>query len=337
MTLNNLYKLLNEKELKIVIIGHKNPDGDAVGSSLALYHYLFLKKHQVHCMMPDALPPSIKWLLGAERILDYSTQKSRCRKYLREADCIFCLDFNSLSRTEGMQDDLRKANAAKFMIDHHPNPAVDEFDFVWSDTEASATAELVFRFIEQAGDKELINKHIAEALFTGVMTDTGSFAHGCKRSSPFEITAFLITKGLDVTRVHDLVYNSKSESQLKLLGHALYNCLTVIPDYRTAYIALDSDDLQRFSYKKGDTEGLVNYALSLENVIFAVMLVQREDLIRLSFRSKGDFAVNDIARKYFEGGGHKNAAGGNSYKSMDETITEFLDILENYAEELRND
>jgi len=333
---NDLTQDVHQGGKNIVIVSHQNPDGDAIGSSLGLMHYLLKKKHLVQAIMPGASPDFLQWLPGSDSIVLYDKKSKQARRLIKEAEYIFCLDFNEMSRTDKMGHYLKEATGKKIMIDHHPFPKLDQFDIVFSNTEVSSTCELVYQFIDNLGDKDLINKDIAEALYTGIMTDTGSFSYSCKHEGPFLITAELIKAGLDVRKVNDLVYNTNTEMKIRLLGHALNSCLTVLPDYRTAYIALDADDLQRYDYQPGDTEGLVNYALSIKGVIFAALFSYRKDLIRISFRSKNDFAVNEFAGKHFEGGGHRNAAGGNSFLSMDETLSKFLNLLDEYATQLRD-
>lgn len=252
---------------------------------------------------------------------------------LLKADIIFCLDFNSLKRINRLGPTVEASKAIKILIDHHLDP--DEFvDFSYASTDAAATAELIYEFVVKLGDRELIDQSIAENLYAGIMTDTGQFKYKNTTQNVHYVTANLMELGCDVSRVGSLIYDTNSYSRLKFLGFALSQRLTFLKDYKTAYIAINAYDLKRFNSQTGDTEGLVNYALSLDNVVLGVLITEREDEIKLSLRSKGDFSVNELAKKHFNGGGHKNAAGGSSDLSFDEAIRKFENILEEYREEL---
>jgi phosphoesterase RecJ-like protein len=251
---------------------------------------------------------------------------------IEAADLIFCLDYNALNRIDKMEEPVRFAKGFKVLIDHHPNPKENEFQLIFSTTLASSTAELVYRFAEQIGLKHLINKDAAECLYTGIITDTGSFSYSCNAATTYQIMVELIEKGIDAENLHRLIYDNFSESRLRLLGHALSRKMLIIPELHTAIIALSKQDLTDFKYKTGDSEGIVNYPLTIKEINMAILLTERENLIRISFRSKGKFAVNQIASKYFEGGGHLNAAGANSYLSMEETISKIKTILAEFKD-----
>jgi phosphoesterase RecJ-like protein len=238
-----------------------------------------------------------------------------------------------MHRAGDMKMILEQFIGTKILIDHHLEPS-KEFDFLYSTNKTSSTAELVYDLIEEAGDKNLINKPLAEALYVGLMTDTGSFSYACNHPNTFHIAGNLINAGVDGERIHRLVYDTFSEDRLNLLGFCLSDRLTVRADLGIAYIYLTSADLKRFNYQVGDTEGVVNYALSIDSVNVAVLLTERDKLIRMSFRSKSDFSVNDFARKYFDGGGHQKAAGGNSSESMKITIEKMIKSFENHKDEL---
>lgn len=313
-----------------MVTSHHNPDGDAIGSILALAGLLKKLGKNAIPMVPNNYPGFLKWMPGHDAIAVYKTDPQNCQAEIAQAQLIFCLDYNSLSRTGEMQEALKSASGKKILVDHHLEPSLDEFDLNFSWVEISSTAELVYQLIEGCGWGNLIDPGIATALFVGIMTDTGSFSYSCNYPETFEITASLIRTGIDVQDIHRKVYDTYSENRLRLLGYCLKEKLTIIPELNTAYIALTRDELNRFHYQVGDTEGVVNYALSIENINLAVMLTERKDRIRLSFRSKGDFSVNQLAKDHFNGGGHRNAAGGDSFATIEETIDRLKQVLEQY-------
>tara|TARA_R110002167_G_scaffold58047_4_gene164788 strand:+ start:99 stop:1211 length:1113 start_codon:yes stop_codon:yes gene_type:complete len=320
-------KLLSEPQ-KIVIIPHKNPDGDAIGSTLGLWHYLILKGHQATVVVPNDYPKFLKWMPGNEQILNFERQNTQAREKLTEADIIFTLDFNHLGRTGQMESILEQSTARFIMIDHHQAPA-DYAEFMFSDVHKSSTCEMVYDFIQLMQDGSLVNSDMANCLYTGIMTDTGSFKYPSTTSMTHRVVADLIDKGAESTKIHHKIYDTNSPSQLHLLGCALNN-MVILEEFKTAYITLSQEELDTFKHEKGDTEGFVNYGLTLDGIIFAVIFIENreEGIIKISLRSVGDFSVNEFARKYFEGGGHTNAAGGKSDVSMEETINRFLKYLE---------
>jgi len=324
---------INSEKKRIVLTSHKNPDGDAIGSSLAMMHYLAQKGHEVVVVIPNEIPSFISWLSGNESIIVYDNNKVKADVKILEAELLFALDYNAFHRTGTMQTILEESKAIKILIDHHLNPAV-EFDFIYSITEASSTSELVYGLIAENNDLHFLNKTIAENIYVGIVTDTGSFSYSCNKPETYEITKNLMLTGIDAELIHRKVYDTFSEERLRLLGYSLTEGLTVLKEYRTAYIVLSKDVLERFKYQAGDTEGIVNYALSIDIVNFAVLFTERDGLIRISFRSKKGFQVNEFAKQHFDGGGHANAAGGNSYVSMNETINNFNTCLENYKNDL---
>lgn len=324
-----------EHAANIIITSHYNPDGDAVGSSMALYHVLKQIHENVTVVLPNRYPDFLKWIAASDQAVIFDQNpEEEMRKLFSKSSLIFCLDYNGLSRVNKMEELLREATATKVLIDHHPNPAEKDFDFLLSKTSASSTAELVYEFLAALNLEHLINREAAEALYTGIVTDTGSFSFACNNPQTYLITADLIERGLDAEHVHRLIYDNYSESRLRLMGYAFDKKLIMLPEYRTAIIWFSKAELEQFNHKTGDTEGLVNYPLSIKEINMSVFLTERDGLIRLSFRSKGDFAVNRIAHEYFDGGGHKNAAGGNSYKTMEETIEKIKSILPLYQHEL---
>lgn len=321
---------------KIVIITHWSPDGDAMGSSLGLYNYLIQKKHKVTVITPNDYPYFLAWMPGNKQVIDYSVKSSPAKKAIAKADVIFCLDFNSLKRIDAVGDEVTKAKkAVKFIIDHHLQP--DDFaDYMLHTIEASSTCELVYDFINMMGDKKLLNKAIANCLYTGIMTDTGSFRFPSTNSKTHRIIADLIEAGADNSEIHNRVYDENTEDKIKLLGYCLAEKLTVLQECSTAFFNLRDDELKRFNYKKGDTEGVVNYALSIKGIRFAVFFVERDAEVKISFRSKGSFNVNLFARKHFNGGGHANAAGGVSDLTLDETVIKFISLLPDYKTKLNS-
>lgn len=325
--------LLKQKK-KILITSHANPDGDAVGSSLALYLFLKAMGHDVYSMVPNNFPDFLSWLPGSKKMLVYDKEPEYCNSLMNSCDVLFSLDYNSPSRLGTAAEYFESSQATKILIDHHIDPQVAAYDILFSKTAISSTCELIYDFLA-ALNENLINQEMAEGIYVGIMTDTGSFSYNCNFSATFQIVSKLIEKGIDTNKINRLVYANNSESRLRLLGYSLAEKLTLIPEYHTAYISLTKDELNRFNHKKGDTEGLVNYALSIEGIRFAVLFTERESKIRLSLRSTGEFSVNDFARKHYKGGGHRNAAGGDSFLPMDQTISEFNRLLLTYSDELK--
>ncbi len=321
-----------ENGSKIAITTHTNPDGDAIGSSLAIYHYLKSKGANVEAVVPNMFPEFLKWLPASKEMVIFEQQAKKAKTILAEADLIFCLDYNALSRVGSVTDDLKAAKAKKILIDHHISPELESFDYIISETNTSSTGELIFDFINAMGDEELIDRKIAECLYTCIITDTGSFSFSCNNSKTFEVAAKLIEKGVDARKIHGLIYDTFSETRLRLLGYAINDRMLVWEDLRTALIYLTKEDLKKFNYKVGDTEGLVNFALSMDKVNMAVLVTDKDKKVRMSFRSKGEFSVNDLARNHFNGGGHRNAAGGNMSKPIMEVVEEIKSVLQNYKQ-----
>jgi len=330
--LSKVKELLN-KPSNIIITSHLNPDGDAIGSSLAMYNFLLQKNHNVSVITPNEFPAFLAWMPNSDKILIYKHQQEKALELLNNADIVFCLDFNSIQRAEKFAEPIKNSGAIKILIDHHTQ-SEDNFDYVISTVKTSSTSELVYDFIVDLGEKHLINKSIAESIYVGIVTDTGSFSYLCNYEKTYLIVAELIKLGVDCEHIHRLVYDTFSENRLRLLGYCLSEKLRVLDEFHTAYIYLSAEDLKKFDYQVGDTEDVVNYALSIKNINFAVIFIERKKLIRLSFRSKGEFLVNEFAKKHFEGGGHKNAAGGNSYLSLEQTVKKFEELLPQYRRQL---
>lgn len=322
------------KPRNIVIIGHRNPDGDAIGSTLALKHYLGKKGHQCAVVMPNNYPEFLHWLPGSEKTYRFDRQNSQSHKVINNSDLIFLLDFNALHRVgTDMQNTLEKYPNDFAMIDHHQQP--DDVKYMYSDVTICSTCQMVYQFIEMNADLDLIDSNIATCLYTGIMTDTGSFRFRSTTSKTHRVIADLIDKGAENDRIHNNVYDANSYNRLLLLGRALSN-LQILPSYKTAYITLTDEEKNRFDFQKGDTEGVVNYALSLKGIIFAAIFIEDKEqkIIKISFRSKGDFSVNQFSRNHFSGGGHDNAAGGKSDESIEKTIIKFTNLLSEYKADL---
>jgi bifunctional oligoribonuclease and PAP phosphatase NrnA len=330
--LEKIIRLL-ETPRKILITSHMNPDGDAIGSSLAMYGYLKKKGHEVAVMVPDRDPEFLHWMPNHSSLLVFREQEDLCLETIKNAEVIFNLDYNGLGRLSKAEEPVRNSSAVKILIDHHRDPAQD-FDFMLSQTQTSSTSELVYDFIDGSGDALLIDTDIAACIYAGIITDTGSFSYSCNYEKTYLITADLYRKGIDGEHIHRLVYDTYSEGRLRLLGYSISEKLVVLHDLHTAYIWLSMEDLDRFNYQVGDTEDVVNYALSVAGINLAALFTERDGVVRVSLRSKGNFSVNDIARKYFNGGGHVNAAGANSYVSLEETVRIFVNMLPEYKEKL---
>lgn len=333
-TINELKELLAQPR-QIFITTHHKPDADALGSSLAMAGYLRKKGHHVTVVTPSDYPSFLEWMPGNDEVIIYESRQNdaQVRDLINRAEVIFCLDFSCLGRINEMGEYIRKAPGTKVLIDHHLEP--EQFaDLDFSNPKAAATAELVFEVIRDLGDQDLVDVGIGECLYAGIMTDTGSFRHPSTSRNVHLIIAELLDAGIDLSSVHRRIYDSHSEMRLRFLGFVLKDKLTVLPEYNTAYIAITQDELRQYQSKTGDTEGLVNFALSIEGVVFAAILIDRGSAIKISFRSVGDFSVNEFARKHFNGGGHHNASGGISYDPLDVTVQRFLDLLPEYQTRL---
>ncbi len=322
------------KHHKILITTHANPDGDAIGSSLALFGYLKKKLHEVYIMAPDPDPAFLHWMPYHENLLVFNKDREICIKAIDQAELLISVDYNTLDRLEEATEFVQKAKGIKILIDHHKDPD-SGFHWMISDITVSSTAELIYDFIVESGDHDLIDTNIAACIYAGIITDTGSFSYSCNNEKTYQITAHLISAGIDGEHIHRMVYDTYSEDRLRLLGYSLSDKLIVLHESHTAYISLSKDDLQRFNHQVGDTEGIVNFGLSIKDINLAALFMEREGLVKISFRSKGNFSVNDLARKHFDGGGHNNAAGAYSYISLQETISKFLSLLPVYTEQLK--
>lgn len=322
---------------KIVIVPHKNPDGDAIGSTVALYNFLKSKQHDAVVIAPNEYPEFLKWVPGQEDVLIFEKNTEKATQLISDAEVIFTLDFNHFSRTGMMEEVLAKTETTYVMIDHHQQP--DNYaKFTYSDVSCSSTCEMVYNFIEMLDETDKISPEIASALYLGIMTDTGSFRFSSTTSKTHRVIANLIDKGAKNANIHQDTFDNSSYERMQLLGVALNN-MKVFSEYKTAYITLSQEELDKHNFKKGDTEGFVNYSLGIKGIIFAAIFIENkaDKIIKISLRSKGDFDVNQFARKHFEGGGHINAAGGKSDLNLKETTQKFEQLLADYENELKNE
>lgn len=331
--IEQFYPILKQP-FKAVITAHQKPDGDAMGSTLGLYHFLKQLGHEVRVISPTNWAPFLDWMPGVDQVIDFEANKKEASQIVADADYVFCLDFNILHRTKHLEPIISDSKALKILIDHHQQPDTPSFAYGISDVKMSSTCEMIYYFIVQSGHSNLINLDIAACLYTGLMTDTGSFRFPSTTASVHKIIAHLKELGLQHAKIHENIYDNSTEGRLKFMGNAFLNRMTVLPEYKTAVMAIPKSDIYKFELKTGDTEGLVNYLLSIEGIKFAAILIDREEERKWSFRSKGNFDVNIFARTHFEGGGHANAAGGRSSKSLDETLNDFKTIIENYKSQL---
>lgn len=322
------------KPFKAVITAHQKPDGDAMGSSLALFHFLKQLGHDVIVISPTNWAQFLNWMPGTDQVMDFEQNKVKASEIVQNADYVFCLDFNILHRTKNMEHIIKDSKAIKILIDHHQQPDTPSFGYGISDVKMSSTCEMIYDFIVQSGHSNLINLDIATCLYTGLMTDTGSFRFPSCTASVHKIVAHLKEIGLQHGKIHEAIYDQSTEGRLKFMGNAFLNRMHVFPECKTAVMAIPKTDIYKFELKTGDTEGLVNYLLSIQGIKFAAIVIDREEERKWSFRSKGNFDVNIFARTHFEGGGHANAAGGSSLKSVEETFNDFKQILENYKTQL---
>jgi len=322
-------QLLLSTPKKIAIIPHRGPDGDAMGSTLALYHFLLKNNHQPTVISPNDFPDFLAWMPSSETVKIYEKDKENCTKILEDAEVIFTLDFNALHRVGEMEQVLEKLTAPFIMIDHHQKPD-DYATYTYSDVAFGSTCEMIYNFISFLGKKEDIDKTIATCIYTGILTDSGSFRFPKTTGTTHRIVAELIDLGVENTLIPALLFDNSSYNRLQLLGRALQN-MKVMMNHKTSYTKLTQEELNSFDYIKGDTEGIVNYGLSIKGIIFTAIFIENkeEGIIKISFRSQGDFDVNQFARDHFNGGGHSNAAGGKSMVSMEETISKFENLVQN--------
>lgn len=328
--------LIREGGKKVVVISHPRPDADALGSSLAIKAYLEQYDHHVEVIMPTEYPFFLNWMHDSESIIDFEQEgmHERCADLILGADLIVTLDFSKLSRVGEIGEIIRKSKGLKALVDHHRDPE-DFADYVYWDCDSAATCELVYELITSFGDKDKITLDMGEDLYAGIMTDTGSFRHPTTTSRVHRIVADLLDMGVKNSRIHQFIFDNYSEERLRFLGHLLSKKLTVLKDYRTAYIAVSNDELEYFHSQEGDTEGIVNYALSIRGIVLAVFATEKEDHVKFSFRSCGNFPANQFAADHFNGGGHKNAAGGKlDGITLEGAIEKVKKVLPQYRDQL---
>mgnify|MGYP006281367361 CR=1 FL=1 len=323
-----------EENENIVIVTHVNPDGDAIGSTLAMGGVIKKLGKNVKIVTPNDFPEFLHWMQGAKDILVYFRKKNEIKKLIAEADLILCIDFSDSGRLEKAEKIILDSPAYKVLIDHHPDPA-DFTDLVISDTKLGSSAEIIYYIIKDMGFEHLIDTSIAEDLYTGIMTDTGNFSFASSYPQVWEMVAELLKKGIDKDETYSKVYDNYSEKRMRLMGYCLYENMQVFDEYNTAVMGLSKKEMERFNHKPGDTEGFVNLPFSIRGIKLTALFLEKQDHIRISLRSRGDFSVNELSRKYLNGGGHKNAAGGELRMSLDDAIQKFRDILKNYKEELK--
>ncbi len=331
--IKQIFPLLNNP-VKVVITFHQKPDADAMGSGLALFHFMQQFGHTVNVISPTNWPKFLNWMPGCKQILDYEAKTSIANSIIDEADWIFCLDFNVLSRTKRMEEKLTNAKAQRILIDHHQEPQITAFAYGISDTTKSSTCEMVYDFILASNNADKINDAIQQCIYAGVMTDTGSFRFPSTTSSVHKLVAHLKELGLKHSIIHENIYDNFLESRFRFIGHVLLNRMEILYEYNTAIIAITQQDLIKYDVKTGDTEGLVNYPLSIEGIKLAVIIIDRGEERKSSFRSKGNFDVNTFARNYFNGGGHFNASGGQNKEPLEEVVVKVKKAIAENATQL---
>jgi bifunctional oligoribonuclease and PAP phosphatase NrnA len=315
---------------RIVVVAHKSPDGDSIGSSLAMYHFLQKQGKDVTVVHPDPAPEFLQWVPGQETIVSYEKEAARATQLLNAAELIFCLDFNEPGRVgKDMQPVLENAPGVKAMIDHHLHPS-DFCDFTISEPECCSTAQLVYEWMERTDQLALLDATIGTCMYLGIMTDTGSFRFPSVDAKTHSIAARLIETGVEHYKIHENVYDTNTIDRIRLRGYALSEKLVCVEGIPVAYIALSDEELKRFNYQKGDTEGLVNQILGIAGIRMAVLFTEKDGMVKISFRSKGEYKVNELAGKYFEGGGHAYAAGGASHEPLEETTKKFVTIVHEF-------
>ncbi|HTN07473.1 bifunctional oligoribonuclease/PAP phosphatase NrnA [Agriterribacter sp.] len=332
--IQEIYPLLHTPR-KVVVTMHQKPDPDAMGSSLALAGVLSRLGHEVTVISPTNWPDFLKWMPGSKKVIDFEAAREKGIAALEVAEWVFCLDFNALSRTKNMAAKLAELKCVKILIDHHEQPETQAFDYGISLTSKSSTSEMVYDFIKASGNDRLINEDIADCLYAGIIGDTGSFRFPATTSSVHEMVADLKRKGLKHSIIHEHLYDNFLEDRLRFIGHVLLHRMEIFYEYNAALIAIPKSDLIKFNVRTGDTEGLVNYPLTIQGIRLAGLVIDRDEERKWSFRSKGDIDVNTFARKYFNGGGHFNASGGRSADSLQTTVQLFKKAIKENASQLQ--
>ncbi len=321
--------MLTGERKQITIIPHENPDGDAIGSALGLAEILAEAGHQLLVVSPTDYPDFLKWMNSQVEVIIYPKTKRKIREFIESTDILICVDFNEISRAGKLEKKIDQFSGTKILIDHHPHPS-DFCDYTISEPHYSSTAELIYDLAKETGLNKQINLNAAEALYVGILTDTGSFSHNTSNPNTFKVASELIAFGVDTQKIQSKVYHNFSADRMRLLGFCLNKKMQVFPEYRAALISITKKELEEFNYKTGDTEGFVNYPLSINNIVFSALFIEKEGWVKASFRSKGNFPVNFFSKSHFGGGGHVNAAGGETNLSLEETIELFAQLLPQY-------
>lgn len=316
----------------ILLTSHRNPDGDAIGSTMALYHYLIGKGHTVRVAYPSEYPAAFTWVPAIDVVRNFDTHTEEVTSWIKHADIIFICDYNALDRVDKMGDVMAKSSAKRVMIDHHLYPESCA-DYMFSTPEASSTCEMVFDFVVALDGERGVAPNVGTCIYIGLVTDTGSFKFS---TSPklFRMVARLLEMGVEDTYIQDMIHNSETEKRLRLLGYCLFDCMEIIDEYNTGIISLSKKDYEDFDIQRGDTEGIVNYILSIRSVRMVAFIMEQPNIVKLSLRSKGDFNVQEICREHFNGGGHKNASGGYSHASLNAVVRKFKEVLPRYKDKL---
>ncbi len=324
--ISEIYSELTSSK-NIVITMHQKPDADAMGSALGLYHFLHQFDHNIQIISPTNWARFLDWMPGADKIFDYELHKEKADECLDKAEWLFCLDFNQLSRTKTMTQKLEAINCTKIVIDHHERPDLQAFHYGMSSPGKSSTCEMIYEFIIASGHRDKINKYVSESLYAGVVADTGSFRYSSTHGSVHHMVAYLKDQGLEHTKVHEALYDNFLENRLRFLGHVLTNRLDIFYELNTALISIPKFDILKYQIKTGDTEGLVNYPLSIQGIKLVGCVIDRDEERKWSFRSKGNFDCSTFAKKYFSGGGHYNASGGRDNESLQNTVQKFISAI----------
>lgn len=326
LPIQDIFPLLNQPR-RVVITTHQKPDADAMGSSLALRHFLEQLGHTVTVISPTNWAGWVDWMPGTRQVLDYERDRIKAEAILEEAEWLFCLDFNIFHRTKTMTEKLKSLTCTKILIDHHQEPDTVSFNYGVSNTSKSSTCEMIYDFIVDSGHAALINENISECIYAGVVGDTGSFRFSSAHAGVHTLVADLKSRGLDHGKIHQGLFDNFLENRLRFIGHVLLHRMEIFYEYNAALIAIPKSDLLKYHIKTGDTEGLVNFPQSIQGIKLVALVIDRDEERKWSFRSKGDFDCNTFARSYFEGGGHYNAAGGRSSDSLEQTVQRFKEVL----------
>jgi len=330
--INGLLDLLKTPK-QIVITTHHKPDGDALGSSLGLRRVLEKAGHSVMVVVPSEFPAFLSWMNGADQVTDFIREPKKAREKFANAELVFCLDFNEPSRVEQMQADLRNVKVPIILVDHHLDPAPDFGQVVFSHTSYASTCELLVDILIQTGLDHLLDRESAECFYTGIMTDTGSFRFNSVSETTHLMTARLMAEGVRNDIIHERIYDTNSFWRMRFLGYTLHEKMQLLDEHRTVVMTASQKDMDEYHHQPGDLEGIVNFGLSIKGVQISALFAERDGLIKISFRSKGIFSVKAIAEKYFEGGGHRNAAGGRSRLKLEQAVQKFIDVLPEFTHE----